>query len=165
MIWVRAYAVFWMCFCAYCLFRFLQVARDDADGVENELSSENIVRTLDMLRAALSPKAILCMAGMMCLFFIALDAAGFVLVFSYTSLRVWELVVFVVAAVAVAYDHIGGIIFLTGSLRTMVYADKPRDVLVRYISIYRPQRTWKVYVAGYGKLVVSVYGALWAWSG
>lgn len=162
MIWIRAYAVFWMCFCAYYLFHFLRVARDDADGVENELSNENIVRTLDMLRAAMSPKAILYMAAMMCLFLILLDAAGFFLVFTHTTLQSWELVVFAVAAVAVAYDHIGGVIFMTGSLKTMVYSDKPSNVLVRYIGIYRPQRTWKIYTAGYGKLVVSVYGALWA---
>ena len=162
MIWIRAYAVFWMCFCVYYLFHFLRVARDDADGVENELSNENIVRTLDMLRAALSPKAILCMAGMMCLFLVALDAAGFVLVFTHTSLRAWELGVFIIAVVAAAYDHIGGAVFLTGSLRTMVCSDKPSTVLVRYIERFRPQRTWKVYAAGYGKLVVSVYGALWA---
>ena len=162
MIWVRTYAVFWMCFCVYYLFHFIRVARDDAGGIENELSNENIVRTLDMMRAALSPKAILCMAGTMCFFLIALDAVGFVLVFTHTMLRAGELGVFVVTAVAVAYDHIGGIIFLTGSLKTMACSDKPSDVLVRYIGIYRPKRTWKVYAAGYGKLIVSVYGALWA---
>ena len=162
MIWIRAYAVFWMCFFGYYWFHFLRVARDDADGVENELSNECIVRTLDMLRASLSPTAILCMATMMCLFLVLLDAAGFVLVFTHTTLRVWELGVFAVAAVAVVYDHVGGVVFLTGSLRKMIYSDKPSPVLVRYISIYRPQRTWKVYTAGYGKLVVSVYGALWA---
>lgn len=160
--WTRAYAVFWMCFCVYYWFHFLRVARDDADGLDNELSNENIVNTLDMLRAALSPKAILCMAGMMCLFLIAMDVAGFFLVYSQTTLRAWELGVFVVAAVAAAYDHIGGVVFLTGSLRKMIYSDKPSPVLVRYIGIYRPQRTWKVYAAGYGKLIVSVYGALWA---
>ncbi|MBR1759555.1 MAG: hypothetical protein IJ812_04955 [Schwartzia sp.] len=162
MIWVRAYVVFWMCFCAYYLFHFLRTARDDADGLENELSDENIVRTLDMLRAALSPQAILCMAGVMCLFLMALDAAGFILVFTHTMLRSWELGVFLVAAVAAIYDHISGAAFLTGSLRTMVCSDKPSAVLVRYLGIYRPQRTWKAYAAGYGKLIVSVYGALWA---
>lgn len=162
MFWTRAYAVFWMCFCVYYWFHFLRVARDDADGLENELSNENIVRTLDMLRESISQKAILCMAAMMCLFLVLLDAAGFVLVFTHTTLRNWELGVFVIAAVSVAYDHIGGIVFLAGSLRKMIYSDKPSDVLVRYIGIYRPQRTWKVYVAGYGKLVVSVYGALWS---
>ncbi len=160
--WARAYAVFWMCFCAYYLFHFLRVARDDADGVENELSNENIVRTLEMMRAALSPKANYCMAGIMCLFLIVLDAAGFVLVFTHTTLRAWELGVYTVAALAVVYDHIGGVVFLTGSLRKMIYSDKPSGVLVRYIGRYRPKRTWKVYAAGYGKLVVSVYGALWA---
>lgn len=162
MIWTRAYAVFWMCFCVYYWLHFLRVARDDADGVENELSNERLVHTMDMLRTSLSPKAILCMAGMMYLFLILLDAAGFVLVFTHTTLRKWELGVFVVAVVAVIYDHIGGAVFLTGSLRSMAYSDKPSDVLVRYIGIYRPRRTWKVYVSGYGKLVVSVYGALWA---
>ena len=82
--------------------------------------------------------------------------------FTHTALRVWELAVFAVAAVAVIYDHICGIVFLTGSLRKMFYSDKPSPVLVRYIGIHRPQRTWKVYTAGYGKLIVSVYGALWA---
>ena len=160
--WTRAYAIFWMCFCVYYWFHFLRVARDDEDGVDNELSNENIVRKLDMMRASLSPKANYYMAAIMCLFLILLDAAGFVLVFTHTTLRVWELSVFVVAAVAVVYDHIGGVVFLTGSLRKMIYSDKPSPVLVRYIGIYRPQRTWKVYAAGYGKLIVSVYGALWA---
>ncbi len=162
MVWIRTYAVFWMCFNAYYWFHFLRVARDDADGVENELSSESVVRTLDMLRATLSPKAILCLAGTMCLFLIGLDAAGFVLVFTQTILRPWELAVFVIAAVAAAYDHIGGAAFIAGSLRTMIYSDKPGPVLVRYIERFRPPRTWKLYVAGYGKLIVSVYGALWA---
>lgn len=160
--WTRAYAAFWMCFCAYYLFHFLRVARNDADGLENELSNENIVRTLDMMRAAFTVKVNYCRAWIMCLFLITLDAAGFVLVFTHTTLRAWELAVFTVASVAVVYDHIGGVVFLTGSLRKMIYSDKPSGVLVRYIGRYRPQRTWKVYAAGYGKLVVSVYGALWA---
>ncbi len=165
MIWARAYAVFWMCFSAYYMVHFLRVARDDADGLENELSDENIIRTMEMLRAAFSPKAILSMATLMCLFLIALDAVGFFLVYTRMSLQSWELGVFAFAAVAAAYDHIGGAVFLAGSLRTMIYSDKPSHVLVRYIGIYRPQRTWKVYAAGYGKLIVSVYGALWAFFG
>ncbi len=162
MIWARAYAVFWMCSCAYYLVNFLRVARDDSEGIDNEFSDENVVRTLDMLRAAFSPKAIFSITSMICLFLILLDTAGFILVYTHTTLQSWELGVFFFAAVNVAYDHIGGTISFTRSLRTMVYSDKPSTVLVRYISIYRPQRTWKVYAAGYGKLIVSVYGALWA---
>ncbi len=160
--WTRAYAVIWMFSCAYYLVQFLRVVRDDADGVENELSNENIVRTLDMLRVSFSPKRILSMATGMWLFLVVLDTAGFFLVYTHNSLQAWELGVFVFAAVAAAYDYIGGAALLAGSLRTMVYSDKPSAVLVRYIGIYRPRRTWKVYAAGYGKLIVSVYGALWA---
>ncbi len=162
MVWLRTYAVFWMCFNAYYWCHFLRLVRDDADGVENELSRKSIAHSLDRLKAMLSPKAILCLAGTMCLFLIAMDVFGFALVFTHTPLRIGELVVFAVAVVASAYDHIGGTAFITGSFRTMVYSDKPSPVLARYIERFRPPRTWKLYVAGYGKLIVSVYGALWA---
>ena len=159
MFWIRSYAFFWMCFCAYGTFRLLRKGTSDGDG---EPSGEELVRSLDMLRAVLSPRAIMGMAVALCLVLVAIDAAGFVLVYTYPTLRVWELGVFLLAVAAALYDHAIGARFIMRGVRKVVFSDKPHDVLVRYIDRYKPPRNWKGYCASYGKLITALYGTLWA---
>ena len=149
---IQCYALFWLFFSTVIFRAFLRQTAQETGKNQDELES---------LMKFFSGKAIIRQFLIISAVIYTFDTAGMVLVYGYTELRPWQLILFFLVAAAIVIDGL----LDCHKLHQLVRTDSDQDLLARlqqYMSLdTNPLSVSVGAIAAGGKVLLAVLLVLW----